>query len=35
MYKDADAGRFGSSLGDDTIEVYEAVAHEPRKLTDS
>ena len=22
MYKDADAGRFGSTLGDDQIEVY-------------
>jgi hypothetical protein len=27
MYKDADAGRFGSSLGDDAIEVYRAVPH--------
>lgn len=30
MYKDADAGRFGSSLGDTEIEVYRAVPHQQR-----
>ncbi|MGC5017153.1 hypothetical protein [Micromonospora sp. DT47] len=24
-YKDADAGRFGSTLGDDAIEVYKVI----------
>ena len=34
MNKDADAGRFGSSLGDNAIEVYRAVPHQPwRRLS--
>ena len=36
MYKDADAGRFGSALGDGGIEVNRAVPHRPwtRRLAD-
>lgn len=28
LFRDADAGRFGSRLGDDAIEVYSATPHQ-------